>query len=286
VVNPDLILRLLRRWARKRVAQRKFPATSSKSLPILFANSFPKSGTHLLTQILSGFTKMGPFVESGLPAVVTFAGETGERRALKRIIQDLQRFLPGDIGYGHLHASPEITALLTNKKMASFFIYRDPRDVAVSHAYYVADINQSHVHHQFYANELADFDQRLRMSITGRPESSPPFPDIASRFQPYIGWLQQAAVLSIRYEDSVQRPDDFIGAVFDHVTARGFRFGGGRGEALRVLADSVHPEKSPTFRKGMIGGWKDHFNQEHKALFKQFCGELLVDLGYEKNLNW
>ena len=286
MVSLDLILRLLRRGVRKRLAQRRFPGTPSKSLPVLFANSFPKSGTHLLTQIIGGFTKLAPFVDSGLQAVVTFAGDTGEQRSLEDIIQDLQRFLPGDVGYGHLHALPEIVASLTNKRMASIFIYRDPRDVAVSHAFYVADINRRHVHHQLYADQLGDFNQKLKMSITGRPELRTPFPDIGTRFKPYLGWLQQAEALSIRYEDLVQRPKDVVGAIFDHVAARGFSFSGGRSEAIRVLTASIHPEKSPTFRKGMIGGWKEHFNEEHKALFNQFCGELLVDLGYEKNLNW
>ncbi|MGH2581921.1 MAG: sulfotransferase domain-containing protein, partial [Anaerolineales bacterium] len=122
--------------------------------------------------------------------------------------------------------------------------------------------------------------------IMGSPESSTPFPDIGSRFKPYLGWLDHAEVLSIRYEDLMQNSGDLIGAVFDHVVARGFSFSRERSEAVRALTDSIHPENSPTFRKGMIGGWREHFNEEHKALFKQLCGELLVDLGYEKTLNW
>lgn len=41
-----------------------------------------------------------------------------------------------------------------------------------------------------------------------------------------------------------------------------------------------------TFRKGKIGSWKTEFTQQHKKEFKQFAGKLLIDLGYEKSLNW
>ena len=41
-----------------------------------------------------------------------------------------------------------------------------------------------------------------------------------------------------------------------------------------------------TERKGEIGGWKEVFTPAHKAQFKQVAGQLLVDLGYEKDLDW
>jgi hypothetical protein len=285
VVNFDLTLRLFRRNYRKSLAQRAFPDVSSRSLPILFANSFPKSGTHLLTQILSGFATLGPFVESGLPAVVTFEGDTGAQRPLPVILEDLRRYIPGDIGYGHLHAIPEIVSQLTADPFASIFIYRDPRDAAVSHAFYVADINPKHAHHELYSG-LTGFDERLKTSIMGRTGARVSFPDIGSRFRPYLGWLQQDVVLSLRYEDLVSSPEEWIGAIYDHIAARGFGYPGRKAQAIRVLKGAINPEKSPTYRKGMIGGWKEHFKEEHKTLFKQCCGELLIDLGYEKDPIW
>ncbi len=43
---------------------------------------------------------------------------------------------------------------------------------------------------------------------------------------------------------------------------------------------------SMTFRKGHIGSWKTHFTEHHKTLFKNIGGQLLIDLGYENDLNW
>ena len=46
------------------------------------------------------------------------------------------------------------------------------------------------------------------------------------------------------------------------------------------------PKKSHTFRSGKTGGWREHFNDEHKKLFKDVTGGLLVKLEYEKDNDW
>ncbi|RMF47890.1 MAG: hypothetical protein D6755_04510, partial [Anaerolineae bacterium] len=64
-------LRHFRHHLRRAAAFARWGA-SLRDAPVLFANSFPKSGTHLLTQILQGMTHLGPAVDSGLPAVLTY----------------------------------------------------------------------------------------------------------------------------------------------------------------------------------------------------------------------
>jgi DNA gyrase/topoisomerase IV subunit B len=39
-------------------------------------------------------------------------------------------------------------------------------------------------------------------------------------------------------------------------------------------------------RKGVSGDWKNYFNEEAKDIFKRHAGDLLIKLGYEKDLNW
>jgi len=284
--NPKLLARLGRRALRRAAAQRRFPDTSIERMPVLFGNSFPKSGTHLLTQILVGFAQLGPVVESGLPPVLTFEGESGAPRPLAAILADLGRLLPGDIGYGHLHALPEIQTALCREGVAPYFIYRDPRDVVVSHVFYVTDINNRHVHHGYYVNELPDFAARLRVSILGRPELDAPFPDIRARFAPYLPWLERPEVLPLRYEDLLDEPDAQLGRILAHAEERGFVSARGTEESVRALAAAIDPSRSPTFRAGKAGGWREHFQAEHKALFKDVSGDLLVRLGYEKDANW
>jgi hypothetical protein len=86
----ELSLRMLRREGRRLMQMTRYRAWAMHSLPILFCNSFPKSGTHLLTQVLSGFTKLAPVVESGMPAVVTYDSVTGEQRSEADIMSDLK----------------------------------------------------------------------------------------------------------------------------------------------------------------------------------------------------
>lgn len=40
------------------------------------------------------------------------------------------------------------------------------------------------------------------------------------------------------------------------------------------------------YRKGTLGDWRNHFNQEHIKLFKDNYNHLLIKLGYESDSNW
>lgn len=278
--------RLARRTARRALQMLRYRRLTLKGVPVLFANSFPKSGTHLLTQVLQGFPSIGPAVDSGLPAVVTYIGETGRERSSLEILADLQRLLPGDIAYGHLHARPEVVEQLCQDGTAAYFILRDPRDVVVSHVHYVTEIEPDHIHHAYYTQVLKDFDQRLRTSILGLPDSEIPFPDICQRFEPYISWLDQPEVLCLRFEDFIQDREAALGGIYDHAVRRGFPSALERGRAIQVLAASIDPQRSPTFRSGKVGGWRNQFSPENKALFKEIAGDLLVRLGYEEEDQW
>jgi Sulfotransferase domain len=281
----NLRLRIFRRYLR-RLAQTVRYRHSLRSSPVLFANSFPKSGTHLLTQVLQGFPDIGLVVDSGLPAVVTFEGDSGRERTPREILADLERLLPGDIAYGHLHALPTIVDFLCREGVCTYFILRDPRDVAVSHVHYVTEMEPGHAHHSYYAEELHSFDERLRASILGRPEVGMLFPDIRQRFEPYLGWLERPEVLTLRFEDFLDERMAALGRVLEHAIQRGFQPAVEREEAIRTLAEAIDPQRSPTFRSGKAGAWREQFSEENKRLFKDVAGELLVRLGYERDLDW
>ena len=284
--KTGLFARLVRRRLRRWGALVRWRRISLQGIPVLFANSFPKSGTHLLTQILQGFSQIGPAVDSGLPAVVTFVGETGRPRSAGEIVRDLKRLLPGDIAYGHVHALPEAIEALCRDGIASYFILRDPRDVVVSHVHYVTEMEPSHIHHRYYTEELGDFDERLKASILGRPDIDIPFPDIRERFEPYMSWLGHPEVLLLRFEEFILNRDEAIGKVLDHAMERGFPIETERARAIQILAKNIDPARSPTFRSGKVGGWKAKFTREHKRLFKEIAGDLLIRLGYEQDNDW
>ena len=310
--NLMLQARLVRRSLRRMQQAARCGVSALSSAPVLFANSFPKSGTHLLTQIMDGFTRLGPAVNSGLPAIVTFEGDTGRQRPVDEIRRDLQRLLPGDIAYGHLHALPEIVQALCRPGMAAYFILRDPRDVVVSHVHYVTEMAGGHIHHTYYQQKLHTFDERLHASIAGvsieelasasglagdapsdrtptrlhGSQISEPLPDIQARFAPYTDWLKHSEILALRYEDLLIDRRAALERILEHAVQRGFHLSGERSNALQMLAENIDPQRSPTFRSGKIGGWRAAFNEQHKRLFKDISGDLLVQLGYERNNNW
>jgi hypothetical protein len=45
-------------------------------------------------------------------------------------------------------------------------------------------------------------------------------------------------------------------------------------------------DNAAEWRKGVAGDWRNHFTEADKALFKSLAGELLVELGYERDAGW
>jgi hypothetical protein len=278
--------RLVRRDLRRLGQMWHYRRLTLDDLPLIFGNSFPKSGTHLLTQVLHGFTRLGPAVDSGLPAIVTFEGDTGRMRDSDEILAELERLEPGDIAYGHLHALPGTMAFLCRDGVVPYFILRDPRDVVVSHVHYVTDMATNHAHHKYYMESLHSFEERLATSIAGLPQLDVPFPDIRARFEPYLSWIDRPEVLTLHFEEFVDDRETAIGRVLDHAVARGFPVRLDRQLAVEILAGEIDPKRSPTYRRGVVGGWREQFTSEHKQLFKQLTGDLLVRLGYEQDERW
>ncbi len=252
--------------------------------PILLGISFPKSGTHLLDQILLGFSKAAPFSLRLHSFYAEYEGESGLKHSPGQALAWLKSLQPLDVASAHLFARPEVVACVTTPAFVPYFIFRDPRDVAVSHAFYVTEMEAGHVHHDYYAS-LPDFDARLKVSILGRPEAGVEFPDIAGRFAPYLGWLERPEVLKIHFEDLVNDRAAALGCILDHFLGR-VPLPVSRETILASLEASINPRRSPTFRSGKTGEWRKYFKPEHTRLFKEAAGELLIRLGYEKDNDW
>jgi hypothetical protein len=252
--------------------------------PVLLGISFPKSGTHLLDQILLGFSKVAPFSTRLHSFYAEYEGESGRKRAPEQALAWLDALRPCDVASAHLFARPEAVDRVIGPAFVPYFIFRDPRDVVVSHVFYVTDMEARHVHHDYYAS-LPDFDARLKTSILGRPEMDVEFPDILGRFTPYVGWLDRPEVLTIHFEDLVHDRLAALTRIMDHFLAR-VPLQAPRERILDPLESSINPGKSPTFRSGKTGEWRKLFTPEHKRIFKDAAGDLLIRLGYEKDNDW
>jgi len=253
-------------------------------LPILLGISFPKSGTHLLDQILLGFSNAAPYSKRIHSFYAEYEDASGRKRSPEQALAWLDSLYPCDIASAHLFARTEAVERVCSPRFIPYFILRDPRDVVVSHVFYVTDMEARHVHHEYYQS-LPDFEARLTVSILGRPDTDIEFPNIADRFAPYLGWLDHNEVLSIHFEDLINDRAPALTRIMDHFLAR-VPLQAPRQLILDSLESAINPQRSPTFRSGKTGEWKKYFTEEHKKVFKEVAGDLLVRLGYESKNDW
>jgi hypothetical protein len=109
---------------------------------------------------------------------------------------------------------------------------------------------------------------------------------VRQRYAGVFQWLEEPTTLCIRFEDLINQREKTLNQMLDQLEKTGFKIPTPRAEAINILVDAIQPNKSHTFRSGKTGGWKEHFTPQHKALFKDVAGDLLVRLGYEKDNNW
>lgn len=278
------IRRLVRPYGKSAQAILRWKRFSFDDAPPVFGNSKPKSGSHLLLQVLNGFTRIMPYRYVAADPVRTITKD-GRRRTAGEILADLHSIPAGVIGWGYVEASPENVSFLTSSGRVNYFIYRDPRDMLVSHVFFATDMHEEHGMHHYYAS-LPDFGTRLNVAITGIDKDGLRMVSVKQRYEGVFAWLNTPGVMCIRFEDLINNRDATLLAMLDEVEKTGYHIPTPRERALSVLVEAIQPRKSHTFRSGKTGGWKQYFTEEHKSLFKEVAGDLLVRLGYEQNNDW
>lgn len=273
------------RWrARRAAAARTWGAAELARMPIVIGNAMPKSGSHLLIQVLLGLTKIGPFVDPGLPPLTRSANNRNLPEA--SVLANLHNLRSGDIAYAYLHAREPYLSGLSRPNVAAFFIYRDPRDVIVSQIFYALQMHKGHGMHGYYNEELKNMEERINAAINGVQTATAQLSPIRTKYEHYLGWLKQKSVLSLRFEDLVLDRQPTLNRILDFLAARGFSPQPSRPEALAALEAAIAPRASGTFRKGQPGEWEQHFSEQNKQAFKAATGDLLQKLGYEKDATW
>lgn len=276
--------RALRPVGKNLQAVARWKRFSFDDAPPIFGNAKPKSGSHLLLQVLNGFTRIMPYryVEAEPVRTIT---KDGRRRANSEILGDLTRVPRGVIGWGYVDAAPENASFLTSSGRVNFFIYRDPRDLLVSQVFFATDMHEEHGMHDYYQS-LPDFGERLKVAITGVDRDGLYMVSVKGRYEGVFQWLEQPNVMCIRYEDLVDRRESTLASMLNEVERTGYKIPTPRETAAAILVEAIQPKKSRTFRVGRTGNWKEYFTDEHKRLFKDVAGDLLVRLGYEASNDW
>ncbi len=240
--------------------------------PRVLANSIQKTGTHLLIKSLSLFPDLALYHDG----VLSLDDHP-------RLLGGLRRVGGGTFVAAHLKYSDETHRFLEDLDFRTLLMIRDPRDVAI--AFYKFALRQRrHPQHRLFTS-LPDDQSRLRVSIAGDEQRGEP-PRVMLRFDRTLPWLEHGS-LAVRFENLVgergggdrQMQLAEIDCVARHIGCKLSQH-----DRLHI-ADHTFDAKSRTFRKGAIGQWRDEFTQQHKDLFKQVGGRLLIDLGYERDMN-
>lgn len=258
-------------------------------------NGFPKSGTHLLVQLLAPIAPYQPGTDEGLfkrPWSGTFLDNSWTNRwaPIEQTCFKLGRIEHGHMLKAHLGYMPELDRWLYLLGAIHIFIYRDLRDVAVSQAYHIINSSQATLVHpepERYT-ALGDFDEVLAAVISGIG----PFPGVISRWQHYAGWLTAHWVMSVKFESVRTEPKEWAKRVFRYAMQRSATIWGrkvsfdlhGVDVLTTVMAKATEDrQKSPTFRKGNVGDWCEEFKGRHIDLWRKYDTEhWLTRLDYEE----
>ncbi len=263
--------------------------------PRVFCNSFQKSGTHLLAEMVARLPGVRKY-ERGAYWHGLSRSRVDIRRAstLPGVLRDLGRCLGGELYQGHVEAAPTIIDYLRAHNFKTLFIYRDPRDVVVSLLYWWKSYVDIDAWPYRYFLGLRSDHERLQFLIEGWPQkpalpgfpTQVDYPDIGSRFAAFQPWLDDPDCLSVRFEAlrSLKTRDGVCRDIIRHVVndPDGVSMDA---IVLNMIAGS-DPRHSKTFRHGHGGEWRHLFTPEHKDAFKRYAGTLLISLGYEKDLEW
>ena len=192
--SSTALLRVPRWWAGRHVR----PEDLSARPPVL-VNSFPKSGTHLLMQLVEGLpdrVNYGAFLGSMISSF-KFRERTPEN-----VSHFIRGIVPGEVVRAHLFFNQRHAEELAQKSGVHFFIYRDPRDIVVSEAHYLREMSRWHRLTPYF-RQFDSIDKAISLSIQGLQPPVPgiDYPNVAARFDRYQGWLERNDCFAIRFED-------------------------------------------------------------------------------------
>lgn len=254
--------------------------------PKVLANSIPKAGTHLLTQLLGGVDRLW---FSGLHVIDKnfWAGPVADTEAYApvdeaRFRKGMRKVRNGQFATSHLTAQPVVIKALHDLGFAPLLMIRDPRDIAVSLSFWYGTNPRLYTWERFSA--MSSDAERLMAAIVGLPGGAgqQPVPSIGERLRHFRGWLDEPGTCVVRFEQLVGAAGGGSDEEQFETVRRVLRHCRRETDDRRTadLARSVFATHSKTFRRGAIATWPEHFGDEHRAAFDEVAGAELAAYGY------
>ena len=259
--------------------------------PRVLCNSFQKSGTHLLLNIVRALPNQHYYkgrVYWHYMGRSTVELEDTPQKA--QVLKKLDQCRRGEIFRGHLGYDQALEHKLNQRGFKHLLIYRDPRDVVVSLLHWWKKYHeQVDIWPYRYFHALSTDKERLSFLIEGWPASPKllgfpkqvEFPHIGKRFDEYLPWLNNNTnVLPVRYEDLVSQQNmeptlqRILTYLYPDLSASQ------HAACIAKMQKGMAPAQSSTFRKGTIGEWQHYLNEQQHEMVWQLAGHVMQRLGY------
>ena len=261
--------------------------------PKIYLNGFPKSGLHL-SVLMAMCLVEGPAHDNPWAGTYQKRGWSKDWMPDWRIYKHLSRIRDNGYMKGHTGYRDDINTFLWQIGAAVGFVYRDLRDVAVSMSYHVTsgdDTNFSHDDKHLFTS-LPTHEDVIEACIVGVAD----YPGLIERWEEYAPWLDQEWVFELQYErlrhEPLQMAMNWIAYVYQRTgEANGVKIDMSQETFVKAAQGMVKAmgmtSVSPTYRKGEVGGWVNHFTPRLKDAFMDMGGgDWLIHLGYEDGHDW
>ena len=182
----------------------------------------------------------------------------------------------------------DFAELTRGRDFRAFYILRDPRDIIVSNYFSI----------RFSHPSIKEYIDRKRREMEGLSEHDGilrMIDETAEFFSRIMHDWRQARMDGLRvfrFED-VFGPEQprFLGELFDHcglsLPAADLAYLAEQYSFSRISGRKPGAEnRRHHYRKGVSGDWRNYFSADHKRVFKERAGGLLIGLGYEADMNW
>ncbi len=232
--------------------------------PRMILNSVPKAGTNLLLDVMHCWPQFQRRIGR------TLRGWHGINSATERAIANIRR---GQYVPAHLPFSEDLRQLLEMHDIRTVTVIRDPRDVYLSAALYMAHMDTTHPGHPYFAS-LKDDAARIDAALRGVQGVISPVDETLEKF---AGWLSYRQGLVVRFEDMVGSPATRRAALKSMADYFELPFN----EAiLREAERYIGKPGNLTFRSGRAGEWRDSFSASQIELVNKSAGDLIKLYGY------
>ncbi|MEZ4642051.1 MAG: hypothetical protein R3E31_04805 [Chloroflexota bacterium] len=265
---------LYRLWTRRQQQPDKRP---------LLINSIPKSGTHLLKNIVLAIP--GTYFRADLAETAVLPTPHAQLAYLQAGLYDLR---PGVVYIGHIPYSPLVADWLRQQGVRQIFIYRDPRDYTISLTHYI--MRERRNLYDTFATQPDD-EARLLLAICGSGGGQRAYsyatpdalPNVHFMYAAFLGWRSEADVLAVRYEDLIGADGaaaaTAVSTLRRILTHLHMPISDTLLDAMRH--EGMQPAHSPTYRQGRSHAWQSEYRAAHHAAFTAIAPTLLNELGYQ-----